>query len=151
MDTVNGGSEQNKKNHRAFLEKVKSYIENKRIVLCPSMPCFEYWFYLHFDKSIRSFRDCESVTKCLEKHMRSFFPKSRESLLDIIKAAKPLSNPNWVDQLCNNEKLNYAIENAEINYNKIKKREELDKSSYSLVYLMFETLKKKKDANSPAV
>ena len=142
MDTINGGSAQNKKNHKKFIEQVTPYIKNQQVVLCPSMPCFEYWFYLHFDKSLRTFPDCKSVTESLEDHMGHFFKKGKESLLDIIKAKKPLINPNWVKLLCEDGKLDNAIKNAEINYNKIIAQKEIDKLSYSLVYLMFETKKK---------
>ena len=148
MDTINGGSVQNKENHLAFLEQVDPYIKSGHIVLCPSMPCFEYWFYLHFDKNLRSFPDCKSVTESLEGHMRSFFEKSKESLLDIIKAGKPLRNPNWVKMLCDDGKLDKAIKNAEVNYNKIIDQKEIDRLSYSLVYLMFETKKRQKKAST---
>ena len=137
MDTVNGGSAQNKENHRAFLDEVAPYIESKQVVLCPSMPSFEYWFYLHFDKSLRTFPNCESVTESLEDYMRRFFKKSKESLLDIIKTEKHLSNPNWVKQLGKDGKLNDAIENAKLNYKRVKEKNGLGLYSHSRVYLIF--------------
>ena len=141
-DTVNGGSEKNQQNDLNFLKDVQKYISENKVVLCPSMPCFEYWFYLHFDKNIHSFKDCKTVTGKLSHFMRSYFPNNKESLLDIIKSEKYLSKVDWVKKLCDDDKLKKAIQNAESNYKKIKSNDKEQIQSYSLVYKMFDPIKK---------
>ena len=63
-DTIRGNKE-NLKRHKDFEKEIKSYIDNGQVILCPSMPSFEYWFLLHFKNTTQLIATCNEVTNKL--------------------------------------------------------------------------------------
>ena len=125
------------KKHEDFEKSIKSEIDSGSVVLCPSMPCFEYWFLLHFQNYRTLLRTCEDVCKVLEPYMLPYFTNKKTRLIDIIKDRKNLEKDGWVKSLCADGKLKQAIERAEKNINKATSEGEFENQSYSYVYKLF--------------
>lgn len=163
VDTIfsNLDREKNVKRKCAFANKktyddfVKKYENSENVVLCPSMPCFEYWFLLHFENDFSLYKTCGKIIKKLEPYIRSYFPaqapkddesKSQMSrvkylrkvnLGHILKNEDYLDNDEWVKRLCDDKKLENAVKNAEENIKIAQKQGLLEKQSYSYVFLPF--------------
>jgi len=130
----------NRKNiekHNRFLKQIKPYIDEGRVILCPSMPSFEYWFLLHFKNTTQLIPTCNEVTKKLKPYMRSYFSQKDINLFDVLKSEKYLEKPDWVKNLCSDGKLDAAIERAEDNINAAVAADDLKSQSYSYVYKAF--------------
>jgi hypothetical protein len=132
FDTVYD-NDANKKRHEDFVEKIKDNIDKGRVVLCPSMPCIEYWFLLHFEDDKSLFLNCESLKESL-KCMESYFDKDKygKSVISKLKEEKYIKNKDWVEKLCAEGKLEKAIERAE------NKTDSMNQS-YSYVYKIFKS------------
>lgn len=130
FDTVYGNDE-NKKRHENFVENIKDNIDEGKVVLCPSMPCIEYWFLLHFEDDNALYKTCRDLNKPL-KIMRQYFPDAhpKDTITKILKKAKYIEPKDWVEKLCADGKLEMAIERAE------KKTDSMNQS-YSYVYKIF--------------
>ncbi len=137
LDTIYGGSEKSKQNYNKFQEKIKPFLDSGQVILCPSMPSFEYWFYLHFSKEVKSFKDCSSVITELEPLMKPYFPDAHTELSNIIKKRKFLQTSDWVKLLCSRKKLEKAIKNAENVHTSVVSQGKEQEQSHSLVYKMF--------------
>lgn len=150
------GAVANKKTYESFMKK---YTFTKNVVLCPSMPCFEYWFLLHFESNATLYKTCGKVVKKLESYIRNYFPDNilpnevlfnmkktknidKAKLVSILKTESYLSENEWVKKLCENGKLEKAIRTAEENINKAKSNGVLEKQSYSYVFLPFKNYNK---------
>ena len=79
----------------------KKYEKSKRVILCDSLPSIEYWFLLHYLNTNRFFGTSKAVIDELVKYVERF------EKTDVF-----LRNPKWVEELCNNGKLEYAYERA---------------------------------------
>lgn len=75
--------------------------KSKRIILCDSLPSIEYWFLLHYLNTNRFFGTSKAVIDELVKYVERF------EKTDVF-----LRNPKWVEELCNNGKLEDAYERA---------------------------------------
>lgn len=130
FDTVYGNDE-NKESHKEFVENIKDNIDEGKVVLCPSMPCIEYWFLLHFEDDNALYKTCRDLNKPL-KIMRQYFPDAhpKDTITKILKKAKYIEPKDWVEKLCADGKLEMAIERAE------KKTDSMNQS-YSYVYKIF--------------
>lgn len=137
LDTIYGGSEKSKRNYEEFQEKIKPFVESGQVELCPSMPCFEYWLYLHFDSNIKWFKNCSSIIKVLEPLMKPYFPEVHTELSNIIKKQKYLQSSEWVKQLCSGKKLDKAVKNAKKIHVSVLNQGKEEELSHSLVYKMF--------------
>ena len=141
-------------NKKTFESFKKNYASSKNVVLCPSMPCFEYWFLLHFENDTTLYKTCGKVIKKLEPYMRGFFPENKISndalfkmkktknidkikLVSILKTESYLCKDEWVRKLCANGKLETAIKTAEENINCAKNKNLLEQQSYTYVFLPF--------------
>lgn len=130
FDTVYD-NDANKTRHENFVENIKVNIDKGIVVLCPSMPCIEYWFLLHFEDNATLYKTCSDLNKPLEI-MRQYFPDAhpKETITKILKKKKYIENKDWVEKLCAKGKLEMAIERAE------KKTDSMNQS-YSYVYKIF--------------
>ena len=142
FDTIYN-NKQNIDNHRAFENNIKKHIKNGNVILCPSMPCFEYWFLLHFDNRTRLFPNNKEVARFLLKcDIKSYFPIpvniSADEFADILKNRDYLEKKDWVEKLCSDEKLKSAVKRAKSNIEKAEKENTLNEQSYSYVYKLFE-------------
>lgn len=132
FDTVYG-NEANQDRHKKFVENIKDNIDNGIVVLCPSMPCIEYWFLLHFEDDNALYKTCSDLNKPL-KIMQQYFLNThpQETITEILKKEKYIKNKDWVEKLCADGKLEMAIERAE------KKTDSMNQS-YSYVYKIFKS------------
>ena len=137
LDTV-FCNETNKGKHKAFEDNLKQEIENGIVVLCPSMPSIEYWFLLHFENYTDLIKSCGTkMQRLLSPHMLPYFPNTNKKILNLLKDKKYVVSPNWVIELCNNGKLELAIQRAEDNINAAVADGVLESKSYSYVYKAF--------------
>lgn len=132
FDTVYD-NDANKKRHEDFVEKIKDNIDKGIVVLCPSMPCIEYWFLLHFEDNNALYKTCSDLNEPLEI-MRQYFPDThpKETIVRILIKEKYIKNKDWVEKLCDDGKLEMAIERAE-------KKTDSVNQSYSYVYKIFKS------------
>lgn len=135
-DTIRVNKE-NLKRHKDFEKKIKSYIDNGQVILCPSMPSFEYWFMLHFKNTTRLVKTCEEMAKELEPYMSSYFSKKKINLFKVLKSSQYMEKNTWVKKLCSNGKLDAAIKRAKDNINAAIAADDLKNQSYSYVYKAF--------------
>jgi hypothetical protein len=77
------------------------YAKNNNVILCDSMPSIEFWFLLHYLNTNRHFGTSKAVIAELKKFMPQFD-----------KSERFLRNPNWVSELCADNKLEQAIKTA---------------------------------------
>lgn len=138
FDTVYG-NKANQEKHKRFESSINNEIANGSVVLCPSMPSIEYWFLLHFENRTQLIKTCgKTMQKLLEPYMLPYFPNPNgKRLLNILKSEEFVEAPDWVVKLCENGKLDDAIQRAENNVNLAKAAGKLKKQSYSFVYLLF--------------
>lgn len=132
FDTVYGNTA-NQDRHKEFVENIKDNINNGIVVLCPSMPCIEYWFLLHFEDDVTLYKTCSDLDEPL-KIMREYFLDThpKEIITKILKKKKYIENKDWVEKLCADGKLEMAIERAE-------KKTDFMNQSYSYVYKIFKS------------
>ena len=139
-DTVRGNKKKLEK-HEAFVNQFKNEIDNGTVVVCPSMPCIEYWFLLHFNNSTRLVGTCEEISKILKPYMKAYFPQKNINMFEVLKDKDCLEKKTWVEKLCADGKLDAAIKRAEDNINAANNAGELDNQSYSYVYKVFKNVK----------
>ena len=135
-DTVYSNETKLKK-HGTFEKQFKTEILNGTVSLCPSMPCIEYWFLLHFEDYKDLLTDYPAVSNRLASFKDIMFPESSTGLKKLLKKEKFLKDSTWVKNLCSNGKLDEAIKRAEENIKKAIETGELEKKSYSYVYKAF--------------
>lgn len=106
------------------LEQLQNkYKNNRNLLFCDSFPSIEFWFLLHYIDTNRHFSNAAEAEKALKKY-----------LLEYEKTKEFLEKEKWVRDLCENGKLELAINRA--------KRCLKDEGSYSNVYEAFEYLSK---------
>lgn len=135
-DTVYG-DETCLKNHQAFEALFEKEIQQGTVALCPSMPCVEYWFLLHFVDYKDFLRNYPAVSNKLALYMKSCFPNQKPALKKLLKTEKYLKEAVWVENLCADGKLALAIERAEKNVQAAVEAGLLEKQSYTFVYKLF--------------
>lgn len=103
---------------RKFDQLVQKYNNEEKVLICESMPSTEFWFLLHYVNTNRAFRDSKAVERELRNHLDHY--KKEEHFL---------KKDSWVEKLCEDEKLQTAIERAT----------EFGKkgASYSTIYKVF--------------
>ena len=127
-DTIRGNAKKLAK-HEKFKNQ---YVNNASVTLCPSMPCIEYCFLLHFENYTNLLENYQKVANRLSNFMQGYFPKFSD-----IKKGKYLQFRDWVQKLCADSKLELATRRAEDNIKKALENNDLDNQSYSFVYLIF--------------
>lgn len=113
----------NQAEKRKFDQLVQKYNNNESVLICESMPSTEFWFLLHYVNTNRAFRNSKAVERELRKHLNHY--KKEKHFLE---------KDSWVGKLCEEEKLQTAIERA----TDFGKRG----ASYSTIYKVFEQIKK---------
>ncbi len=102
--------------HETF-DKALTEAAKNNIQVAFSIPCFEFWYLLHFEYTTRPFRDFSEVARQLKKHLASYnkdtdyteqlFPRMEEAIANALKvrddlkktgAERPITN---VDRLMN--------------------------------------------------
>ena len=135
-DTVSENKTRREK-HKEFEEEFKGEISCGVVSLCPSMPCIEYWFLLHFEDNHALMKTYSAVARHLSKYIKSCYPDPAHPMKKLLKETKYLSDVSWVRNLCSDGKLDLAIERAERNIMSAIESDSLDEHSYSFVYKVF--------------
>lgn len=104
------------------LKKIKDkYASDERVFICDSMPSIEFWFLLHYLETSRHFQNSEDVINALHRWLPEFQ-----------KSGSFLEKPQWVAELCADNKLQNACNRAKTIYQKA------DGESYSNVFKAIE-------------
>ena len=137
-DTTYGRKKQLEK-HEAFVNQFKTEIDTGIVTVCPSMPSIEYWFLLHFENRTQLIKTCgRTMQNLLTPYMSPLFPDTNgKKLLSVLKGEEYVKDSGWVVKLCENGKLADAIQRAENNIKAAEATGDLEKQSYSFVYLLF--------------
>ena len=122
--------------HKAFENEIQADIDNGKVILCPSMPSIEYWFLLHFQNYTELIKTNGNAIGILAPYIKAWF-SSDKKLSKILKSKKHIKSPHWVENLCADGKLGFAIQRAENNINTAKENNDLDNQSYTYVYKLF--------------
>jgi len=141
-DTVRG-HKKNLEKHQAFVNQFKTEIDSGTVVVCPSMPSIEYWFLLHFENYTQLIKTCgRTMQNLLTPYMLSYFPNTGgKKLLKVLKGEEYVRESGWVEKMCEEGKLDLAIQRAEDSINAAITAGELDNQSYSYVYKVFKNVK----------
>lgn len=125
--------------HNAFVKEFEQEINSGAVVICPSMPCIEYWFLLHFVDYSDFLKNYSKVAQKLASYIKPCFDNPSVSLKKLLKSAEYLQNPDWVIKLSNElGSLDNAILRAENNIKHFVATGDLEKHSYSYVYQLFQ-------------
>lgn len=135
-DTV-FGNEARLKKHGNFVAQFAKKIADGTVTICPSMPCIEYWFLLHFEDYTQLLKDYPAVSNRLASYKEQLFPESSTGLKKLLKKEKFLKDSTWVENLCAEGKLDFAVERAEENIAAAVEAGKLEEQSYSYVYKVF--------------
>lgn len=137
-DAVRGNAK-NLAKHEAFEKQFSGQIANGSVVICQSMPCFEYWFLLHFTNHTELLKSYPKVTNLLAPYMKGCFPAAVASVKfkKLIKGEKYLEDETWVKNLCSGGKLDDAILRAESNVASAMANGDLEQQSYTYVFRIF--------------
>ena len=138
LDTV-FSNETNQQKHQTFEKNLRQEIVNGSVMLCPSMPSIEYWFLLHFENRTQLIKTCgRTMQRLLSPYMMPYFQNTDgKSFLKVLKSEECVKDSRWVVKLCENGKLDDAIQRAENNIKAAEATGDLAKQSYSFVYLLF--------------
>lgn len=79
------------------------YASNNKVFICDSMPSIEFWFLLHYLETSRYFRDSAEVATTLRRYLPAFQ-----------KHSTFLEKPQWVIELCADNKLHAALSRAKV-------------------------------------
>ena len=135
IDTVVKDNLQDK--HEKFVNSLKPRIEKGQIVLCESMPSFEFWLLLHFNDYKGLLKDYPSVSKVLAPHIKPYFKDSNTvRFKKLIKCEKYLKDQDWVKRLLDEGRLEQAVERAKICL--AREMSEKGSNSYTNVFKAFE-------------
>ncbi len=135
-DTVYGNDTRLKK-HQEFVNQFKKEIDAGIVTICPSMPSIEYWFLLHYVDITKLMNNFVAVAGVLAPYLKPCFSNNSKPLKKLLKTAKYLKDPIWVENLCADGKLDLAISRAEKNIALALSTDELNNQSYSYVYKVF--------------
>jgi hypothetical protein len=131
------GDESRLKKHGNFVAQFAKEIADGTLTICPSMPCIEYWFLLHFEDYTQLLKDYPAVSNRLASYKEQLFPESSTGLKKLLKKEKFLKDSTWVENLCAEGKLDLAAERAEENIAAAVEAGKLEEQSYSYVYKVF--------------
>lgn len=62
----------------SFMQELKN-MDSKKITVYINNPCFEIWVLMHYEKTGRSFSDCNSVSKTITRYLNDYC-KNKEYL-----------------------------------------------------------------------
>ncbi len=134
MDTIVKYGLQDK--HKAFVDSVSEKINNGQVVLCESMPSFEFWLLLHFIDYPGLLKDYREVSDVLAPYIKPYFADSTKRLAKLLKNEKHVQAPTWVKRLLDEGRLGQAIKRAKNCLSREIK--EAGQHSYSKVFKAFD-------------
>ena len=122
--------------HKEFVASLGKEIESGQVVLCDSMPSFEFWLLLHFVDYNGLLKNYSEVSQELAPYIKPYFEESTKALKKLLKSEKYLQDYNWVRRLLDEGRLEQAVERAKACLSRA--LEEEDQHSYSNVFKIFE-------------
>lgn len=134
MDTVVKYGLQNK--HKDFVAALDSEINSGQVVLCESMPSFEFWLLLHFTDYEGLLKNYSEVSNVLAPYLKPYFNSSTVSFKKLIKRDKYLKDSAWVKLLLEEGRLEDAVERAKVCLSR--EMNESGEHSYTKVFKAFE-------------
>jgi len=70
-----------------------------RIEFCISVVCFEYWVLLHFEKTTKSFDNCDDIINYIESKHYKEYSKNKNCFMDLKKLIPDaIKNGFWLHQ-----------------------------------------------------
>lgn len=112
MDTVHKYGQMEK--HEEFIRSLKTEIENHNVVICDSLPSFEFWLLLHFVDYKGFLKNYSQVSEILSPHLKPYFKSVDKKFKKLIKSKKYLKDSTWVKKLLEEGRLDLAIERAKL-------------------------------------
>lgn len=134
MDTVYKYNLQDK--HKLFVASLKSEIDSDQVILCDSMPSFEFWLLLHFVDYKGLLKNYSAVSQKLAPHIKPYFEDSTKGLKKLLKSEKYLQDSTWVRKLLEEGRIEQAVMRAKDCLARVLKDE--TQYSYSNVFRIFE-------------
>jgi hypothetical protein len=134
MDTVVKYGQQAK--HKEFVDSLSKEIESGQVVLCDSMPSFEFWLLLHFVDYEGLLKDYPEVSQVLAPYIKPYFEDSTKGLKKLLKSEKYLQDSTWVKRLLDEGRLEQAIDRAKACIKRV--MSENGNQSYTNVFKAFE-------------
>ena len=122
--------------HKEFVASLGKEIESGQVVLCDSMPSFEFWLLLHFVDYNGLLKNYSEVSQELAPYIKPYFEESTKALKKLLKSEKYLQDSNWVRRLLDEGRLEQAVERAKACLSRALEKE--DQHSYSNVFKIFE-------------
>lgn len=110
MDTVVKDGLQAK--HQDFLDALKTEIDRGQVVICDSMPSFEFWLLLHFVDYDGLLKDYPEVSEKLAPYIKPYFSNPDVKLKKLLKSRKYLEDSSWVRRLLQEGRIEQAVERA---------------------------------------
>lgn len=107
MDTVYKHNLQGK--HKLFVASLQSEIASGQVVLCDSMPSFEFWLLLHFVDYEGLLKDYPEVSQELAQYIKPYFEDSTKGLKKLLKSEKYLHDSIWVERLLKEGRIEQAL------------------------------------------
>lgn len=134
MDTVYKYGMMDK--HKEFVASLSKEIKSGQVVLCDSMPSFEFWLLLHFVDYEGLLKNYSEVSQELAPYIKPYFEDSTKNLKKLLKSEKYLQDSNWVRRMLDEGRLEQAVERAKVCLSRALKEE--GQHSYSNVFKIFE-------------
>lgn len=81
----------------------KKRIKKKGIIIFESNPCIEFWFLLHYVRTTKTFSNCESAEKELQKYFPNYVKNQdylvQSNIYKILKVnlLKAIENGEWIE------------------------------------------------------
>ena len=122
--------------HKEFVASLGKEIASGQVVLCDSMPSFEFWLLLHFVDYNGLLKNYSEVSQELAPYIKPYFEESTKALKKLLKSEKYLQDSNWVRRLLDEGRIEQAVERAKACLYRALEKE--DQHSYSNVFKIFE-------------
>ncbi|HOE10080.1 MAG TPA: RloB family protein [bacterium] len=74
------------------LDEAIDKAKGNKIYVALSVPCFEFWYLLHFTYTTRPFQDCDEVENCLKEYIKDYDKASAPLDLLMPELEKALEN-----------------------------------------------------------
>lgn len=111
MDTVYKSNKLQGK-HKLFVASLKTEIDKGQVVLCDSMPSFEFWLLLHFVDYEGLLKNYSAASQKLAPYLRPYFKDSTKKLKKLLKKEEYLRDSTWVRRLLEEGRIDLAVEHA---------------------------------------
>ena len=98
--------------HKLFVSSLQSEIDAGQVVMCDSMPSFEFWLLLHFVDYEGLLKNYSEVSQVLAPYIKPYFYDSTKGLKKLLKAEKYLQDSTWVKRLLDEGRIVQAVERA---------------------------------------